>query len=93
MKRGLLLGLVLTALLFGCGERTAEQAEATPAATVAPTATAQPTPSAEPVLLTMAPTEPPTPSPTARRPPALLAGAAAGHPGHGLLQARGLSPA
>ena len=65
MKRGLLLGLVLTALLFGCGERAAEQAEATPAATVAPTATAQPTATAEPVLLTMAPTEAPTPTPTA----------------------------
>ena len=70
MKRGLLLGLVLTALLLGCGERAAEQAEATPAATVAPTATAQPTPTVEPVLLTMAPTAEPTPAPTAAPTPA-----------------------
>ncbi len=76
MRRGWLLGLMVIALLMGCGGQRAAAVAKTPAptetplGTVAPTATPTATPTPEPtpaptsVPLTMAPTASPTPTPS-----------------------------
>ena len=69
MKKALLVGLVLMALLLGCQEQQPQNAEATPLPTLEPTSAPTPTVVAnrEPLQLTIAPATPspsPTPLPT-----------------------------
>ena len=69
MKRALLAGLIMVALLIGCRQQPVQPAEATPQPTATATATPTPTPTATPsptpVPITPSPTATPTPTPTA----------------------------